>query len=191
MLEKDVVDEKLKGKKKIYTARDPKSIKLNLQRKIESLEQLLPDLEALRVTQKNKPVFRFYDGWQEVKDIYELSLEAEMIYALGSTERLNTLDHAFFSDYTKKCEKRGIRFQDMLTSDSQKSAELIRSLRTEMHQIRFLPEEYSKNITDLLIWNDNLALISLEEPIFGTIITSPPLTGTIKTLLEFIWKHLS
>src|SRR6185295_4136554 len=47
LLEKDVVDEKLKGKKKVYIARDPKALKLNLERKIESVTRLLPDLEAI------------------------------------------------------------------------------------------------------------------------------------------------
>jgi predicted transcriptional regulator len=190
LLEKDVVDEKLKGKKKVYIAREPKSIKLNLERKIESLERLLPDLEALHVTQKNKPIFRFYDGWQEVKEIYEKSLEAKEIFALGSTERLDALDHTFFEEYTKRCEKNNIHFQDLLTLDSQKSGEMIRTLRGERHEIKFLPKEYSENITDLLIWDDNLALISLEEPIFGTIITSSPLSSTMKALLRLIWNKI-
>ena len=116
--EKDVINEQLKGKKKAYIARDPKSLKLNLERKIESLDRLVPDLEAIHLTQKNKPLFRFYDEWEEVKNIYDLSLHAQKIYALGSTERLVALDKEFFKKYVENIKKKKINFQDILTSGS-------------------------------------------------------------------------
>jgi len=188
--DKDVVDEQLKGKRKAYIARTPESLKLNLERKIESLERLVPDLEAIHMTQKNKPIFRFYDGWEEVKEMYKLSLGAKKIYGLGSTEKLEALDKDFLEDYTKKCEKNGINFQDLLTADSTTSASNIKNIHGEMHQIKFLPEEYSKNITDMLIWEDNIALISLEEPIFGTLITSKPLAGTLRSILQLTWNKI-
>ncbi|HEY4516170.1 MAG TPA: helix-turn-helix domain-containing protein [Candidatus Paceibacterota bacterium] len=188
--EKGVVDEQLKGKRKAYIARTPESLKLSLQRKLEVTDRLLPDLEALHITQKNKPVFRFYDGWQEVKQIYEFSLQAKKIYGLGSTERLDSIDENFFENYISKCKKNNIEFQDLVTHDSEKSSNLIKNVRGEMHKIKFLPEEYSQNITDLLIWDDSIALISLEEPIFGTVITSKPLASTLKMILQLIWNKI-
>jgi len=190
LLEKDVLDEKLKGKKKVYLARDPKTLKLNLERKIESVTQLLPDLEALHTTQKNKPLFHFYDGFNEVKEIYNMSLSADQILAIGSTKRLNNLDASFFEEYIKKCEKKNIMLNDLLTSDSRSSSKVIQAVRKNNHQIKFLPEEYSKNVTDLLIWDKNIALISLEEPIFGTLIISEPLTDTFKAIFQLIWVGL-
>jgi len=188
--EKDVIDEQLKAKRKAYIARTPESLKLRLERKLESVGRLLPDLEAIYTTQKNKPSFRFYDGWQEVKSIYDLSLEGKKIYALGSAERLITLDRDFFEKYIKNVKKQSIVFQDLLTADSVKSADLIKNVENNDYNLKFLSNEYSENITDMLIWDDNIALISLEEPIFGTVITSKPLAGTLKTILQFIWNKI-
>jgi len=188
--EKDVIDEQNKGKRKAYIARDPKSLKLNLERKIESLERLVPDLEAMYVTQKNKPLFRFYDSWEEVKEIYKLIFEVKEVWALGSTERLNDLDAKFFEHLAYSIEKNKVIFHDLLTADSQKSAEILRNIRKDRHDIKFLPTEYSENITDMLIWDDNIALISLEEPIFGTVITSKPLANTLKSIFKLIWSKI-
>jgi sugar-specific transcriptional regulator TrmB len=188
--EKDVIDEQYKGKRKAYVARSPESLKLSLERKLESVGRLLPDLDALYTTQKNKPIFRFYDSWQEVKSIYDLSLKAKKIYAFGSTERLVALDKDFFEMYIKNIKKKLIIFQDLLTADSIKSANLIKSIENVDYNIKFLPQEYSENITDMLIWDENLALISLEEPIFGTLITSKPLSSTLKTILQLIWSKI-
>ncbi len=190
LLEKDVVNEQMKGKKKIYTARDPKSLKLNLERKMESINRLLPDLEALHKTQKNKPLFRFYDGFDELRFIYEQSLEAQEIYSIASIEGLHRLDSQFFEEYNKKCTRKNIRFHDILTAGSRKSAEIIENIQDKNHTIQFLPPEYSENITEMLMWDDNIALISLETPIFGTIITSKPLANTLRTIFKFISSKL-
>jgi sugar-specific transcriptional regulator TrmB len=192
LLEKDVVDEQLKGKKKVYTARNPQSLKLNLERKIESVERILPDLEAIHTTQKNKPAFRFYDGFTEVKEIYNLSITSNTkIYGLGSTERLQSLDPKFFENLLRTLHKKGVEFQDILTADSVASSKLIDQIQGKNHTMKLLPIEYSENITDMLIWNDNIALISLEEPIFGTVIKSKPLANTLKTIFELIWNNLN
>jgi predicted transcriptional regulator len=186
LLQKDVVNEQFKGKKKAYTARDPKSLKLNLEKKIESINHLLPDLEALHKTQKNKPIFKFYDGFSEVKGIYESSLESIEIYALGSTKQLDAIDPVFFNKYIEQCHERNIRYHDILTADSQKTADFMLKMRGNMHTVTFLPPEYSDIMTDMLIWNDNIALISLEEPIFGTVIQSKPLATTLKNIFRLI-----
>lgn len=191
--EKDVIDEHSKGKRKAYIARTPESLKLGLERKLESVGRLLPDLEAIYTTQKNKPAFRFYDGWSEVKELYKLSYvgnRSKKVLSLGSTERLSSIDKDFFHKYVSQIQKNGVDFQDLVTADSVNSADIIRGIRGEAHPIKFLPKEYSQNITDMLIWDDNLALISLEEPIFGTLITSKPLAGTLKTILQFIWQKI-
>lgn len=185
LLEKDVVDEKLKGKKKVYIARDPKSLKLSLERKIESLERLVPDLEAIYVSQKNKPTFRFFDGFSEVKNIYNLSLESKEIYAIGSTEKLLNIEGKFFEDYIKQIKKRGVLFFDLLKeTENEKSIEIIKMLGGELYSIKSLPEKFEGKLTDILIWDENVALIALEEPIFGTIITNKVLAETFKTILK-------
>lgn len=135
--EKGVIDEHIKGKRKVYVARTPESLKLGLERKLESVARLLPDLEALHITQKNKPSFRFYDGWAEVKEIYKLSLGALKIYGLGSTERLSSIDKDFFDKYVNQIHKNKVDFQDLLTANSKNSAHIIKEIRGEAHKINF------------------------------------------------------
>jgi sugar-specific transcriptional regulator TrmB len=183
--EKDVIDEKLKGKKKVYIARDPKTLKLNLERKIESLDKLVPDLEAIYVTQKNKPNFSFFDGWNEVKNIYKLSLKSREIYAIGSTDKLFQIEADFFEKYIKEIKKTNISFFDLIKQkENENSVDIIKKNGGELYSIKFLPEKFKENITDILIFDDNMALISLEEPIFGTIITNKPLSDTLKMVLK-------
>lgn len=189
--EKDVVEEQKRGNRRIYIARDPESLKLSLERKIEAVDRILPDLRSLYITQKNKPVIRFYDGFEEVKNIYTSITKAESVYSLGSTEKLRELDPKFFAQFVEKLEKNKVIFKDILTASSkQYSAKTIREIRNSLHQIKFIPEHYKDLSTDMLIWEDNIALISFDEPIFGTVITNKNLTNTFKTILSIIWDSI-
>lgn len=189
--EKEVVEMITKGKREAFIARDPESLKLNLERRLESIERVLPDLRASYVIQKNKPNFKFYEGWSEVKNIYNMTLQAKEIYAVGSTERLNDLDSEFFENFVKSVAQRNIIFNDLLTPTSkQKSATKIRELTTGLYSVKFLPDSCQDNLTDILIWDNNVALITLEEPIFGTIITSKPLSDTFRAILKVLREFL-
>jgi len=189
--EKDVVELIQKGKRDAFIARDPESLKLSLERRLESVERVLPDLRATYVVQKNKPTFQFFEGWQEVKSIYELTLEAKEIYAVGSTEKLNQIDPTLFEKYIKDIEKRKTVFRDLITFKSKNiSGQKIKALTTGLYSVKFLPEKCGENLTDILIWGDNIALIALEEPIFGTIITSKPLADTFRTILTVLRDFL-
>ncbi len=185
--EKDVIEEQKKGSRRIYIARDPETLKLSLQRKVEAVDRILPDLRTLYTTQKNKPSFQFFEGFEEVKKIYDMTLSTQSIYATGSTDTLNTLDPEFFESYIKKVNNKKIIFYDLLPAISKtKSAQMIQGLTNSLYEVKFLPDQYKENLTDLLIWDDKIALISFDEPIFGTVITNPPLAQTFKTLLKII-----
>lgn len=189
--EKDVVEEQKRGSRRVYIARDPESLKLSLKRKLEAVDRILPDLRSLYITQKNKPIVRFYDGFDEVKHIYNTLSDAELVYSLGSTEKLRELDPKFFLHFVETIEKNKVIFRDILTAQSKKySAQTFREIRNNLHQIKFIPEKYAETSTDILIWEDNIALISLDEPIFGTVITNKNLANTFKVILSIIWDSL-
>ena len=63
-------------------------------------------------------------------------------------------------------------------------------MRGEMHQIKFLPQEYSQNITDILIWDDNIALITFQQPIFGTVLNNKLLAETFRIIFQVMWDGL-
>ncbi len=189
--EKGVIEEQKKGSRRAYLARDPQSLKLSLERRLEAIDRALPDLRALYVVKKNKPTIRFFEGFEEVKQIYGLTLSAESVYATGSTEKLRDLDAKFFADYIKAVGDKKIIFHDLLSSGAkQGSAAFIQGIAAPLYSIKFLPAEYLESLTDLLVWGDNVALIALDDPIFGTVITSSPLARTFRALLRVLWDKV-
>jgi len=189
--EKQLVQSQLVRKRKTYLARDPESLVTSIDKKREAAQRALPELRELYTTQKNKPKIRFYNGLEEVHEIYRQTLTAEKLIAIVDGEKFFSTLGKFGDWYIKELHRRKIIFDDIFTASSQgKSAERVKELRGALHAIKFLPPRCKDAPTDILIWGDNVALITLEKPVFGTIITSESISQTFKTLFYFIWEEL-
>lgn len=190
----DIIEEQRKGKRKSYIASDPSSLLRTLSKKKEVVERILPDLRGLYTIQKNKPQIRFYDGGEQVKEIFYDILETKekKVIATGSTENLSSVLGDFFRhEWLPALQKRGIHFYDIFPFDSaKKNTSDIKNVLKGLHEFRVIPKKYGAMTTDVLIWDEYIALISFEEPIFGTIITNKNLAATFQLLYSVLWDSL-
>jgi sugar-specific transcriptional regulator TrmB len=189
--EKQLIQVQASGKRKAYLARDPESIVATLERKREAATRAVPELRELYTAQKNKPKIRFFSGPEEIQELYRQTLTAEKLFGFVDAEKFFTVLGKFGEWYIEEIHKRKIIFDDIFTAASQgKSTERVEELRGALHTIKFLPPRYKDAPTDILIWGDNIALVTLEKPIFGTIITNPALARTFKTIFAILWENL-
>lgn len=177
----------LTGKRQSYLARDPESLYQSIEAKRETVGRILPDLRGLYTTQKHKPKVQFYEGLDQITEAYWRSLEAKEIFAIGSTHTLSNVLPDLYGKYIQEVKKRGIVFHDLLTHASkQKAGPVMQDVLKGLYDMRYVPEQYGDIPTDLLMWNDSIAHITLEEPFFATVITSPLIAKTMKTLFLII-----
>jgi len=188
---KGLIETQKQGKHKAYIASDPEVLVQSMEIKKRSLEKLLPDLRAIHVTQKNKPKITFYDGFPQVQNIYWQTLNAKEIYAIGSTKHLDELHKDFFHKFVCQLKERGILLYDILTPESRTIvSKETKEILKGYYDADILPEKYKDISTDIFVWNDNIALISLEEPIFGTVITNAPLAKTFRIMCKVIKEYI-
>lgn len=182
-----LIEEQEKGKRKAYIANDPEALLRTIQKKKEVVERLLPDLRALYTAQKNKPKIRFYDGFEQVKEIYWQATNTDILLALGSTKYIADKDPKFFRAFEQALKDKNVFLQDLITEPSEKvGIEETKNILKGMYDFRLLPRKYKDFPTDILVWNDNIGLITLTEPIFGTVITNPTLAQTFRYILEMV-----
>lgn len=186
-----LIEEQTQGKRKAYIASDPQSLLRAIQKKKEAVERLMPDLRALYTVQKNKPKIRFYDGFEQIKEIYRQITEADKILALGSIKHLADKDPAFFREFVKDLKEKGVFLQDLITTQSEQvGVEDTKRVLKGMYDFQLLPEKYRDLPTDILIWNNNIALITFTEPLFGTVITNQTLAQTFRYMFEMIQEGI-
>ena len=187
--EKGLIENQPKGKRKLYFAKDPETLLQNLEKRKNTLSEMLPDLHALYKNQKNKPTIKFLYGIEEIKDLFTSTWGKEkMQFVLSTNILFETYPEAFLK-YRNETKKKGIFVQDILT---QKSAVSISKKTKEAmgihYDYRLFEQKYDDMPTSIRIWDDNVALISFESPAFGTVITNPALARTFKVMFETIWK---
>lgn len=191
LAEKDVIEEQKRGKRKAYFASDPEVLIFRHEKKKDALEKLLPELAGLYQNQKNKPRVRYFDGWPEVKTMWSEMLAAKRIYGFASTSKLFKLSPGFFEDFRQKIKSQEIEFYDIVSYESGKKA-VQQSKREigERYRAKVLPRRYEDLPTDVLVWNNNVLLVSTEEPVFATMLTNKSLARTFVVMFELMWSAL-
>ena len=183
---KGLVEEELRGGRKAYLASDPEALIRSLERKKEQMERLLPDLRGLYNTQKNKPRIAFFDGIKKVQEIFLQTLSAQEIFGIGSTVEFAAISPVFFINYQEQIKTRNIVFHDLLTNASQVSAGKIQEILRGLYDLTVLPRKYADVPTNILIWDNNIALIDFSNPVFGTVLSNTSLAKTFRILFEIM-----
>ena len=185
--ERGLLEEYAHGKRKAYAANDPSSIVSYLEQQKSAVESALPDLRALYKAQKNKPVVKFYEGAEQIYQLlYEMMDRVdEKIYFIGSTGKLHELSATEFEKQEKEMKRREIFLYDMVTASSAEQTVPESKKRLGGYYTAYkLPDRYSEVPTSVVIADDTVALISFEEPIFGTMMTHENLAATFRMMFE-------
>jgi hypothetical protein len=111
--------------------------------------------------------------------------------AIGSTNQISVLFPEFTKYYFEEIKSRGIILYDILTHESQVVAGESKNILKGLYEFKLLPNEFKDQPTVLLIWENNIALITLTEPIFGTVLANTLLAQTFKTIFKLIWTRQS
>lgn len=188
--EKGLLIEQEQRKRKAYLAADPDALVRTLDEKRELVDRMLPDLRGLYTVQKNKPKIKFYEGFEQVKQVYWMTLwsKNKKICGLGSTKELSDLDPAFFNRFITEIKTRGIMLQDILSHDSGvQTVPITKNIMGALYDAKLLSPKYQELPTDMLFWDDNIVLITLREPIFATVLTSPLLAQTFRIIFSILW----
>lgn len=191
LMEKELISESKDRKRKAYLANDPEAFLRLLDKKRDIVEELLPDLRIMHMKQAHKPRVTFYDGEEGLRTLYLKSLEGEEIFAIGSIKKLSESLPDFFGEYLKELKRKEIVFHDLLSNASrEKEAALAKDALRGFYSAKFFPSEYGDLPTDILIWDANIALITLQGPMFGMVMENELLAHTFKTLFRALWDQV-
>lgn len=188
--EKGLVGRTAKGKRFEYYANDPASIVSILETRKEAIVRALPDLRALYQSELNKPAIKFYYGLQEVKELFSRVEHAKEILFIVPTNFLFEKYPKFFQELREDLAQQKIFVRDILTQQS--GVDISKKTRDAMHgyyDFRLFAQKYEDMPTAIRIWNDNVALVTFDEPCFATVLTQKSLAKTFKVIFENMWQH--
>lgn len=193
---KGLVAESRKGKRKLFVAENPESLRTLLAEKSEQLEKekisleniILPALKAININQQNKPQIKFFEGADGINRVYdEYILKERECINCGSYETATKV--LTFEDevaYIQEIKKRKI-FYRMILEDTPLNRKFGEMAKGIAHTKYLAPE--TKISADIVVAGPLVALISYDKK-SATLIEDESIAQAIKMYLDFIWEQL-
>ncbi len=181
------------GKKQLFCAESPEKLSLlfreqamEIQRKHEYLEKLLPELKALKQNEEERPVVRYFegkDGMRAMAEEFFISNHdepAKMIYSVDLIK--NIFSEEEIIDLRKRRQNKNVDVEAIVNDENG-------SLKSDADIVIIPSDKY--NITSDIAFFDNKVRIATQKgKLAGIIIENKEIANTFKVLFDLAFKSL-
>lgn len=178
----------------LYDAERPGKLLTSLRARESELEQLIPELEAIRNAKKQIPEVQVFESQEAVTMLYDeiydnFNNQKEFCFLTSIGDLSKNLPTSMEGYVTKVLEKKNYKIRE-LVFDDEAGRRHVRYLRDNgaTHQIRLLPQTFPL-YNDLVIYADNVVIFSFKNRIIATKFENQEISATIKTLFEWAWAN--
>jgi sugar-specific transcriptional regulator TrmB len=179
-----------KGKKRYFVAENPERIKKDLEEKLHSFEDLLPQLRTLYNLKVAKPQLRFHEGKGGLKEVYNDTLKYRgEILAFASEKILHVLGQDFSEKYVAKRVKHGISVRAIVPSSETMDKIYIQKNMIELRAAKIVDAKNYNFPIEINIYANKISMISFRDEI-GLIIESDEISRMMRMMFEFFWSSL-
>ena len=162
--------------------------KESIESKEKDLATLLPDLVRQFESAGERPVVRFFPGKEGVAVAREevLTTKDKKIYIIFSPEKLSQIfSQKYLDEYSDRRRALGIHSKGIFTY-KEFFAHAGSDALTER---RYLPPSELPLTVDIFVFDDKVAIHSLDGNMFGLIVQSSQIAKSIKLIFDFLWKN--
>lgn len=190
LMKEGLVYKSIRGNIKYYSPADPQILFNKLKEKEEKVKSIMPHLQNLYNSPKSKPLIRYFEGKEGIREMYEDSLRNlkkgdEILAYVGEDTLQNMPEYA--EDYINRRVEKNIRLRGIY----KKSPEIMRYMKNNQSQLRdakFLEEKDFPVSNETNIYKNKVAIASFGTEMFGMIIESEEIARSQKAIFELAWK---
>lgn len=186
LAEKGLISYVEKRGRRRYSAAEPRMLKNMLKEKMNQVNSILPNLEALYQKAGPKPKVRFFQGKDGIEVLFnEVLQEAKEVRYWSS---ISDLAKAFpnYLEVIKKQVDKDIKIYDLVRQSPEALSyrDLYKKGRQEQ---RYLPENAVFS-TDNMVWNNKFVMISYGADLYAVSVESAEIAKTMKVIYEILWQ---
>lgn len=184
----------IKNKRRIFFVEDPRNIKISLEDKLKSFENILPELKAIHNIFPSKPKITFYEGFGGMRELYQDTLNTlasgdTILSYTGLSNYHKLVPKEFTEWYVGERVKRKIRVK-IISPASKTSNEWKDASIKELREIKLVDNPDFKFNADTEIYGNKIALLSYGENFMGVIIESKEINQMQRMAFELMWNAL-
>ncbi len=191
LIEQGLANFVLKGKRKYFSATDPKHLINIVEDRKEKIERLVPQLSSIRKLSKTKQEAQVFLGWKGLYNAFNTILEvlpsgSEYIgFAAGFEEQYTKEAKRFFREFQKKRKKKKYKVKLIVNESSRKQVENYKYY--EMFgkpEYRFVDGFAPVGV---IVFGDNVLNVGFEEKPVAVIITSKAIAESHRRFFYSVW----
>lgn len=176
------------GKYVYYRALPPSLLLEREYNKYNKLEKALPDLRALHQKFHSQPEMSLYEGRESLVSLFEDSLTSETeILCLANANTLGSILNDYESVYLKKRIARDIPMKCVYTYNK-KALMLKKRQKKDGREIYLVPEDKFPMDNQIIVYDDKVAICSLEDEI-GVIIQNSSIADSQRTVFNMCFEY--
>lgn len=181
------------GKKTFFTPESPELLRRLISRQKDELREkefglqaLLPVLLERFGSAGERPVVRFFPGKEGIVAVREESLgtKDKKTFGIFSPEKYTKMfGKPYLEEYSSRREALSIHSKGIYTYASESKPDV--NKLTERRA--FLNKELPLTV-DIYIFDDKLAILSLEGAVFGLVIQSKEISESARAIFDYLWE---
>lgn len=193
LIERGSVRKFMQGRGSTYIATDPVEIFVEARRRVEQVESVLPQLQAL--AQSDKKIIRasYFEGMNGIRELYKNLLQKTasktcigfFAHQNDTPKELRDYWPILNTEMVKqKIKLRGITTKDATTKDYLEFKKIPR----EFLDLKGLsPDFYSSNVS-IEVYDDYTQIVS-HRYVQGLLIQNPDIANVMRQIFEMVWKE--
>lgn len=197
LTKKGLVHTVTRGKKRYFAAEEPKRLlqvleerKGSVQKQIDMIEAIVPELEARFNVSGQKPIVRFFEGKEGVKAIHEDILKTksnQVVYECVPLDDMVRVFPAMPGDYREKLKAKAASQGGRRTIYSSVHT-AVDDTMDALSEFRCIPADKFPFTTEIAVYGESkVAMISYKGSLTGVLIESVEMHQTFHTMFDLMW----
>lgn len=193
MLERGLLETSISGKRKLYAGVKPEKLRRTIERQEEILNELLPGLSLMASDSRTKPKIRFYEGKEGMLSVYyeilDLPVGSEVVGFATFEGIYKVFSEREINRYIGKRVKRKIRQKLIMPTETHGRNHSIQNQK-ELRETVLVPKRKFSIESEINIYENKVAIISLGEEQVALIIESEQVASAQRTIFDLLWESL-
>lgn len=185
LIKKGLVSYFEKNGRRRYVAEDPQVLSRVMRDRWTKVNELLPELRSLYNATPHKPKVRFYEGKQEVRELYEQLVNTKAYDNIYSPEFVAGMWGEYSPELGRRVAANGVKVRELIATTSGPVA-YSKYFKKPLQEIRYWPGAKPLS-SDLILFENKLAIVSYDTDIHTIVIEGSGIVDTVQAMFDFMW----
>lgn len=194
LLQKGLIKSGARKKRTFFFVENLQYLKAETEERLETINDILPELRAIHNIIPYKPKITFYEGIGGMKELYQDTLDSlnpgdVLLSYTGLSDFYNFMPKEYEQYYVAERVKKKIRIR-IIAPPSPVAENWKKTGREALREVKIVNNPDFRFNADTEIYANKVALISYRENFIGVIVESKEINQMQRMAFELMWNSL-